>query len=679
MPTRYPILTRVNTPEDLKSLSLPELRGLCRDIREFLIQNVSQTGGHLASNLGSVELTVALHAVFDSPRDKFVWDVGHQGYPHKILTGRKDRFNTLRQRGGISGFPNPQESEHDTFVVGHASTSLAAAMGMAKARDLKGDDHNVIAIIGDGAMTGGIAFEAINNASNLPTRLIIILNDNKMSISPNVGGMSRHLTYLRTIPSLRNIKAGTIKALRRVPLIGKRIARSIDAASDSLFYFVTPTRTGVMFEEFGFTYLGPFDGHNLKLLMDVLRSAKNWTEDGPILIHVLTVKGKGFIPAEGSPTNYHGVGAFDPSLAKADKVPDKGQPSKMPSYTQIFSDALLELAVTDQKICAITAAMAEGTGLDAFRDRIRERFFDVGIAEQFAVTYASGLAIAGMKPVCAIYSTFLQRAFDQCIHDVGIQNLPVVFALDRGGIVGSDGATHHGAFDLSYLRLIPNFTIMAPKDESELRDMVYTAIEHDGPVAFRYPRGDGEGVDLKKGFSKIPIGKAEVVREGGDVLLIGIGNMVYRALEAAEKLAKIGVEAAVINARFVKPLDKELIIEWVLKTRRVITIEENSLMCGFGSAVLEMLQEEGVLEQTTPEFSERESQIEIERLGIPDTFIEHGSQSELRKEIGLTSESIYETARSMVGKVKLSLLEVEKSKKEEPGIHDSKLEHSGEN
>jgi 1-deoxy-D-xylulose-5-phosphate synthase len=678
MPNGYPILTRVNTPKDLKSLSLSELRGLCRDIREFLLQTVSQTGGHLASNLGSVELTVALHAVFDTPRDKIIWDVGHQAYPHKILTGRKDRFHTLRQRGGISGFPNPVESEYDTFAVGHASTSLAAALGIAKARDLRKEDHHVVAVIGDGAMTGGIALEAINNASNLPTRLIVILNDNKMSISPNVGGMSRHLSYLRTIPSLRAVKAGTIKALRRIPLIGKRIAKSIDAASESLFYFVTPTRTGVMFEEFGFTYLGPFDGHNLKVLIDVLRSARNWSEPGPILIHVLTVKGKGFTPAEGSPTSYHGVGAFDPNIGKKDKIPDKGQPPGAPSYTQIFADALLELAVTDPRICAITAAMAEGTGLDQFRDRIPERFFDVGIAEQFAVTYSAGLAKAGMKPVCAIYSTFLQRAFDQCIHDVGIQNLPVAFALDRGGIVGSDGATHQGAFDLGYLRMIPNFTIMAPKDEAELRDMVYTAVEHNGPIAFRFPRGGGEGVPLRKGFTQIPIGKAELIREGGDITLLAIGNMVYRAVEAAEKLAKIGIDSAVINARFVKPLDRELIVEWVKRTGRVITIEENSLMGGFGSAVLELLQEESLLDEAGDEMSGGKKAVEIERLGIPDEFVEHGSQKELRGELGLTGEAIYEKARSMVGKVKLSLLEVEKGHKKEESEQDRKKERRQE-
>ncbi len=674
MPNGYPILARVNTPGDLKSLSLSELKGLCRDIREFLVQRVSQTGGHLASNLGAVEITVALHSVFNSPRDKIVWDVGHQAYPHKIITGRKDRFDTLRQFGGISGFPNPDESEHDAFVVGHASTSLAAAMGLAKARDLKGEDHNVIAVIGDGAMTGGLAFEAINNASNLPTRLIVILNDNKMSISPNIGGMSRHLSYLRTIPSLRNIKAGTLKALRRMPLIGKRIARSIDAASESLFYFVMPARAGVMFEEFGFTYLGPFDGHNLKVLTTVLRSAKNWADSGPILVHVLTTKGKGYNPAEGSPTSYHGVGAFDPDVTKKDKLPDKDDKKKAPSYTKVFSDALVELAVTDRKICAITAAMAEGTGLDKFRDHIPDRFFDVGIAEQFAVTYAAGLAKAGMKPVCAIYSTFLQRAFDQCIHDVGIQNLPVVFALDRGGIVGADGATHQGVFDLGYLRMIPNFTIMAPKDESELRDMVHTACEHDGPIAFRFPRGSGEGIPLRKGFQSIPIGKAELLREGNDITLLAVGNMVYRCLEAAEKLSGSGIEAAVINARFIKPLDRELIIEWIKRTGRVITVEENALMCGFGSAVMELLEQEDLIDGGSQKEGSVSDPVEIERFGIPDEFVEHGSQSELRIVHGLTAEAIYEKARSMVGKVTLSLLGGEEIAEEESPPEDLRLD-----
>ncbi len=656
MPNGYPILARVNSPDDLKKLSLSELRGLGRDLREFIIQNVSQTGGHLASNLGAIEQTIAIHYVFNSPEDKIVWDVGHQAYPHKILTGRKDSFHTLRQLNGISGFPNPSESEHDAFVVGHASTSVAAAMGIAKARDIKGEDHHVLAVIGDGAMTGGIAFEAINNASNFPSRLIVILNDNEMSISPNVGGLSRHLSYLRTIPTIRNIKAGTLKVLRRIPLVGKPLARSIDNASESLFYFVTPTRTGVMFEEFGFTYLGPFDGHNLKIMIDVLRSAKTWTEPGPIIIHLLTTKGKGYVPAEGAPTSYHGVGAFDPEFTKKEKLPRKGEAPRLPQYTEIFADALLELAVTDPKIVAITAAMAEGTGLDKFRDRIPERFFDVGIAEQFAVTFAAGLATQGLKPVAAIYSTFLQRAFDQCIHDVGIANLPIVFALDRGGIVGADGATHQGVFDLSYLRMIPNFVVMAPKDETELRNMLYTAIEHDGPIAMRYPRGSVEGKELEKGFRAVPIGKGEVLREGNDVTLIGIGHMVATCMSAAEKLAESGIDAAVINARFVKPLDAELICEWAGKTKRIVTVEENVLMGGFGSAVVEMLDESGLLESSEGKSGEIIEGIQVHRIGLPDEFVEHGTQSELREIHGLTVDDVYEAARSMVGKVTLSLV-----------------------
>jgi len=656
MPNGYPILTRVNSPEDLKDLTLSELRGLCRDLREFIVHNVSHTGGHLASNLGSIELTVALHKVFDSPEDRIVWDVGHQAYPHKILTGRKDRFNTIRQHGGISGFPLPAESEHDAFAVGHASTSVAAAMGMALARDIKGDDNHIIAVIGDGAMTGGIAFEAINNIVNFPTRLIIILNDNKMSISPNVGGMSRHLSYLRTIPTMRSIKAGTLKALRRIPFVGKSFAKSVDRTSESLFYFVTPTQAGVLFEEFGFTYLGPYDGHNLKTLIDVLSKARNWSEKEPIIIHALTVKGKGYVPAEGSPTSFHGVGAFDPEIGKADKLPAKDQKPVKQSYTNVFSDALLELAVTDENIVAITAAMAEGTGLDKFRERIPERFFDVGIAEQFAVTFSAGLATQGLKPVCAIYSTFLQRAFDQCIHDVGIQKLPIVFALDRGGLVGADGATHHGVFDLSYLRMIPNFVVMAPKDEIELRNMLYTSLQHDGPIALRYPRGSVEGLEIKKGFTEIPIGRAEILREGNDITLIGIGLTVKMCVEAAEKLASSGIEATVINARFVKPIDRELISKAAKNTHRIITVEENVLMGGFGSAVLELLDEEGLLDGVDPESESTVEAVEVERIGLPDQFIEHGSQKELREQHGITSENIYETARSMVGKVHLSLV-----------------------
>ncbi|MCX6645961.1 MAG: 1-deoxy-D-xylulose-5-phosphate synthase [bacterium] len=664
MSNGYPILARVDNPDDLKKLSIPELKGLCRDLREFIIQTVSQTGGHLASSLGVVELTVALHKVFDSPRDKIVWDVGHQSYPHKIITGRKEQFHTIRCFNGLSGFPNPKESEHDTYVVGHASTSLAAAMGMAKSRDFAGEDYNIIAVIGDGAMTGGIAFEAINNASNMPSKLIVILNDNGMSISPNVGGVRQHLSYLRTVPTMRTIKAGALKTLRHIPWFGPRIARALDAVTDNLFYFVSPSKTGIMFEEFGFTYLGPFDGHNLKVVIDVLKSAKNWTESGPILIHLLTVKGKGFDPAEGSPTSYHGVGAFDPEIAKKEKLPEKGAPKKRVSYTDVFADALLELAVTDQKIIAITAAMAEGTGLDKFRDRIPERFFDVGIAEQFAVTFAGGLAIQGMKPVIAIYSTFLQRAFDQIIHDIGIQKLPVVFALDRGGLVGADGATHHGVFDLSYLRMIPNFVVMAPKDESELRDMLYTAIEHDGPIALRYPRGSGTGVQLKKGFEPIPIGKAELLREGNDITLIGIGNMVHTCELAAEKLAEAGIDAAVINARFVKPLDSDLIGKWVGKTGRVVTVEDNVLMGGFGSAVLELLDEMDILETPREEQNGDYQPIEIKRIGLPDEFIEHGTQQELWEKHGITVNAVYEAARSMVGKVRLSVVEVKKGREE---------------
>jgi len=678
MPNGYPILAQVDSPEDLKSLTLPELKGLCRDLREFIVQTVAQTGGHLASNLGAVEQTVAIHKVFNSPNDKIVWDVGHQAYPHKILTGRKDRFNTIRQSGGLSGFPNPNESDHDAFLAGHASTSLAAAMGIAKARDLNGEDFHVVAVIGDGAMTGGIALEALNNATNIPSRLVVVLNDNKMSISPNIGGVSRHLSYLRTIPTVRNIKAGTLKALRRVPLIGKTMAKSIDNASESLFYFVTPTRAGVMFEEFGFTYLGPYDGHNLQMIINVLKSARNWSDDRPILIHLLTTKGKGYTPAEGAPTSFHGVGAFDPELTSREKVPRKGAELTKASYTSVFADALLELAVTDEKIVAITAAMAEGTGLDKFRDRIPERFFDVGIAEQFAVTFAAGLATQGLKPVAAIYSTFLQRAFDQCIHDVGIQDLPVVFALDRGGLVGADGATHQGAFDLSYLRMIPNFTVMAPKDESELRNMLYTSILHDGPVALRYPRGSVEGVTLEKGFQAIPIGKAELLRKGADITLVGIGYMVGLCVKAAEKLSEGGIEAAVINARFVKPLDSDLICEWAEKTGRVITAEENALMGGFGSAVLEVLDEKNLLATTKHETGEVSDGIEIHRMGIPDHFIEHGSQAELRSNIGLTVDSIYETARSMVGKVTLSVITDEKEEEEVVEIEDEQTRETGD-
>ncbi len=624
------ILDTINSPNDLNELGIADLRKLSRELREEIIKVVSHTGGHLAPNLGVIEITLALHYVFNSPVDKIFWDVGHQAYTHKILTGRRERFHTLRTHGGISGFPKPEESEHDAFAAGHASTSLAAAMGYAKARDLEGRDEFVIAMIGDGALTGGMALEALNNAGELGSNFIIILNDNGMSISPNTGAFSRHLTKLRTVPTIRNIKAGVIKFFRRIPGIGKFLARTVDALQESLFYFFSPSKVAVIFEEMGFTYLGPFDGHNLPGMLQILQSVKKLDDAGPILVHFLTKKGKGYDPSEKDATKFHGVGSFNVIDGKIER-----KTGIAPSYTSVFGEALCMLGHQDEKVVVITAAMADGTGTSNYGKCFGDRFHDVGIAEQFGVTFAAGLARGGMKPVVAIYSTFLQRAFDQMIHDVALQNLHVFFVLDRGGLVGDDGETHQGAFDLSYLRMIPNMVIMSPKDENELKDMVYTGIAHSGPIALRYPRGTAVGVKIEEGFNKLPIGKAEVLREGDDICILAIGYMTIPAMDAAELLADDGIEACVVNARFVKPLDEALIIEKARLTGGILTCEENVIQGGFGSAVSELLHHRG-------------SQCAIDMVGLPDKFIEHGSQSILREKYGLDAKGIYNKARALV-------------------------------
>lgn len=619
------LLDKINSPQDLKKLSIDELEKLKSEIREELLETVSKTGGHLAANLGVVELTIALHRVFESPKDKLIWDVGHQSYVHKLLTGRRKWFNTLRQYNGISGFPKRSESIHDVFETGHSSTSISAAVGMALARDLNAEKYSVISVIGDGALTGGMAFEALNYAGHLDTDLIVILNDNEMSISNNVGGLSSYLTRIRTDPAYYRVKADTEFLLKKIPAIGKTVAKTVERLKDSIKYFLVP---GMLFEELGFTYLGPIDGHNIKNLIESLRMAKK--TKGPVLLHVITSKGKGYKLAEENPNKFHGISPFN--IKTGELLKKKGK-----TYSQIFGNTLVELAKANKKIVAITAAMPDGTGLKEFSHQFPDRLFDVGIAEQHATTMAAGLAAQGFKPVVAIYSTFLQRAFDQIIHDVCLQNLPVVFAVDRAGIVGEDGETHHGVFDLSYLKMIPNMVVMAPKDENELKEMLLTAVEYNGPIAIRYPRGSVLNVEMDAEIRKIDIGKAEILKSGNDAAIIAIGSMVYPSLKAAEFLEKNGINVAVINSRFVKPLDEKLLISIARKVKKIVTVEENSLIGGFGSAVLELLEKNRLFD------------IKIERMGLPDEFIKHGSRDILLKTYCLTSGDIIKKVEEIVG------------------------------
>lgn len=629
-------MKQISSPRDIRFLNWDELNELAREIRQEIIATVSSNGGHLAPNLGVVELTLALHRVFNSPADKIVWDVGHQSYVHKLLTGRREQFYTLRQFGGISGFPRPSESEHDPFGAGHSSTSISAALGLAAARDLKGEKNSVVAVIGDGAMTGGMAFEALNHAGHLKKDLIVVLNDNEMSIAENVGAMSGYLSRLRTDPMYSRGKEEIEQIMKKLP-IGPAIWRLGERIKDSLKYLVVP---GMIFEELGFIYLGPVDGHDIKAVVRALQQARS--TKGPVLVHALTKKGKGYHPAENNPDKFHGIGPFD---VKTGEIHKSGG---APSYTEIFGRTAIKLAQRDERVLAITAAMPAGTGLTNFSRLYPERFFDVGIAEQHAVTLAAGLAAAGFRPVVAIYSTFLQRAYDQVLHDVCLQNLPVTFAIDRGGLVGEDGATHHGLFDLSYLRLIPNIVIMAPKDENELQHMLFTAVEHCGPAAVRYPRGSGVGCRMDQDLQTIPPGQAEVLREGKDAVIFAVGNMVQTALEAASFIEKHGIEAAVINARFVKPLDSNLIVKYAVYTRKVFTLEDHVLAGGFGSAVQELLSDRGLAD------------LQVHRFGIPDTFVEHGDPVILRSRYGLTAEklakSIEGTFAPSVRKGKLKLV-----------------------
>ncbi|MFH7319445.1 1-deoxy-D-xylulose-5-phosphate synthase [Desulfurivibrio sp. D14AmB] len=611
------LLERIDSPGDLRKLPVEKLPQLAAELREMIVSTVAVNGGHLAPCLGVVELTLALHYIFNTPADKIIWDVGHQCYAHKLLTGRRDRFHTLRRYQGVSGFPKREESEYDSFDTGHSSTSISAALGMAVGAELKGENNKTIAVIGDGSMTGGLAFEGLNQAGHLDKNLIVILNDNEMSISPNVGALSSFLSRKLTGRTMVRIKKEMEHFLKNYRA-GENILHLLKRSEESLKGFFTP---GMLFEALKFKYVGPIPGHKLDLLLETLRNVRDFSE-GPVLIHVLTTKGKGYAPAEEHPGDFHGVGPFD--IATGKPVPSPGPPS----YTKVFGETLVELGQVDPRLTAITAAMPIGTGLGAFAEKFPDRFFDVGIAEQHAVTFAAGLACEGLRPVVAVYSTFLQRAFDQVIHDVCLPNLPVIFAIDRGGVVGDDGPTHHGVFDISFLRMIPNLLLMTPKDENELRHMLYTALHCPGPVAIRYPRGSGLGVERDGDLRKIPFGKGELLREGNDLLLLPVGNRVSTALEAAEGLAKMGIAAAVINPRFIKPLDGELICHWAEKTGRVVTVEENVRAGGFGSAVLELLNRRGI---NCPR---------VKILGLPDRFLEHGDQEKLRQLAGIDAAAI---------------------------------------
>jgi len=621
------LLDSIDTPLDLRKLDRRQLPQVAQEIRETIIDVVSRVGGHFGGNLGIVELTLALHYAFETPRDQIVFDTGHQSYPHKLLTGRRKTFPTIRQHDGISGFCKREESEYDVFNAGHASTSISAALGIAKARDFRKEDYRVVAIIGDGALSGGLALEGLNQAGHLKSKLMIILNDNDMSISTNVGAISGYLNQIIKGQRYNQMKELAKGVMDRIPLVGGKLH---GVASDMEQVFKHMIVPGTLFEELGFKYLGPYDGHDLDLLLSLFDEYKDY--DGPILLHVITKKGKGYKPAEAKPIWSHGVNPFDVVTGEVRKS-DKPAPM---TYTAAFAEAIVEMAKNDPKIVAVTAAMPEGTGLDKFQKQFPERMFDVGIAEEHAITFCGGMATQGMKPVAAIYSTFLQRAFDQVFHDVAIMDLPVVFALDRGGIAGADGPTHHGIYDMAYLRLFPNMVCMAPKDENELRHMVKTAFETGHPTSLRYPRGNGFGVEIDPELKALPVGKGEVMREGSAAAIFAIGTEVWPAMEAAEALAKDGIEVAVINARFIKPLDDELIAKYCKPFSHIITVEEGSLAGGFGSAVMERCEELGLAD------------IHFHRIGIPDEYVHHGAQDVLRAQYDLHAEGIARRVREFL-------------------------------
>ncbi len=618
---KYPLLYQVDLPEDLRKLEESELPTLAQELRQFLIESVSKTGGHLAAGLGTVELTIALHYVFNTPEDRLVWDVGHQTYPHKILTGRRDRMPTLRKKGGLAGFPKRDESEYDTFGVAHSSTSVSAALGMAVAAANAGSARQVVAVIGDGALSAGMAFEALNNAGNMDANLLVILNDNDMSISPNVGAMSNYLARILSGRFYRSMREGSKTVLSTLPPVWK-LAKRVEEHVKGM---VTP---GTLFEELGFNYIGPIDGHDLNVLVKTLRNMRELK--GPRFLHVVTRKGKGYEPAEGDPCVYHGVTPFDPATGKMEQKP-AGK-----TYTQVFGEWLCDMAAQDARLIGITPAMREGSGLVAFSERFPARYFDVGIAEQHALTFAAGLACEGLKPVVAIYSTFLQRAYDQLIHDISLQNLPVVFAVDRGGLVGADGPTHAGSFDLSYLRCLPNMVVMAPADENECRQMLYTAYILNGPAAVRYPRGSGPGVLVQKSMHALPIGKAELRRQGNHVAILAFGSMLTPALQVGESL-----NATVVNMRFVKPLDEEMILRLAKTHDLLVTVEENTIAGGAGSGVNECLARAG-------------SVVKLLNLGLPDRYLDQGNPAEMLAECGLNASGI---RRSILSSMPVNLVE----------------------
>lgn len=628
LPGEFGYLKKINSPEDIKHLDIPALNALAAEIRTLMIETVSRQGGHLASSLGAVELAVALHYVFDAPRDKLVWDVGHQAYAHKILTGRRDKFKSLRQKGGLSGFPRREESVYDSFSVGHSGTSISAASGIAEARCLNGENFKVVAVIGDGSMSAGLAFEGLNWSGDRDKDLIIILNDNEHSISPNVGALSSYLNRIMTGHTVTRLKAEFKTFLKSIPVLGEPMVRFVRQVEESLKGFMVP---GILFEELGFTYVGPLEGHRLDHLIKNLENVKEL--QCPVLVHVVTKKGKGYKFSEEDPLRFHGIPPFH--IETGELLPERDLPAP-PSYTKVFGDTMIKLASADRRIVAITAAMTEGTGLSQFAAKFPRRFFDVGIAEQHAVTFAAGLATQGIVPVVAIYSTFLQRAYDQIVHDVCLQKLPVVFALDRGGVVGEDGCTHHGVFDYSFLRPIPNIVMMAPKDENELQHMLKTAVDCGSPAAVRYPRGKGLGVPMDEKPQALEIGKGEVLVKGADLAIFAIGASVSPALQAAEMLLKEGVSITVVNARFIKPLDGELLCATALSLRRVLTVEENVLMGGFGSAVLELFTAQGLRD------------VMVRQLGIGDAFVEHATQQELCGMCGIDAEAICQVVRQMV-------------------------------
>lgn len=622
---RLGFLDKINSPADLKRLPRSDLPRLAKEIRKIIVDVVSQTGGHLASSLGAVELAIALHYVFDAPKDKIIWDVGHQAYAHKLLTGRRDRFHTLRKLDGISGFTRLSESPYDSFSTGHGGTSISAGLGIACAKSLKKEPSKVIAVIGDGSMTTGLAYEGLNQAGDIQKDLIVVLNDNDMSIARNVGALSSFLSRTFSAKKLQELRKDIGEFLKSLPKIGDDIYQIVKRSEESWMTLITP---GMLFEAFNFEYFGPINGHNLNHLIDIFNNIKYLNE--PVLLHVTTTKGKGYPPAEQNPVYFHSVGCFDAKMGNS--IPDS---CSTPTYTEVFGDTLLKLAEENKKIVAVTAAMPEGTGLVKFAKAFPDRFFDVGIAEPHGVTFAAGLATEGFKPVVAIYSTFLQRAYDQILHDVCLERLPVVFALDRGGIVGEDGPTHHGLFDYSYLRSLPNMVVMAPKDENELRSMLATAVAHDGPIAFRYPRGVGTGVRIEKEINPLPIGKGEILTEGEDILILAIGKTVSEAVAAHSLLKASGISATIVNCRFIKPLDEELICSLAQKIPRIITVEENVRQGGFGSAVLECMTDRGI------PFS-------LERIGIPDRFVEHGRQDRLRSKYGIDTAGIVEASKRMM-------------------------------